>query len=74
MKFVGLHCIVQTQLPKFDEEGSICLELVAIKDTRERQLQHQTIKEFLVQWKDTQPKDATWELVSLLQQFLHLHP
>jgi hypothetical protein len=33
-----------------------------------------TIQEVLVQWKDTPPEDATWELATILQQFPHLNP
>jgi hypothetical protein len=33
-----------------------------------------TIKEVLVQWKDTTPTDATWEPTTILQQFPHLKP
>ena len=73
-KVVGLKCTVQTTLPELDEEGSIWLELKAIKDIRESQLKHRMVKEVFVQWKDTTPEDAIWELASILQQFPHLQP
>ena len=71
---MGLKGTVQTKLLELVEEGSIWLQLEAIKDTKEHQLWHQIVKEVLVQWKDTSPKYATWEPTSILQQFLHLHP
>ena len=45
-----------------------------VLDQRERRLCQRTIKEVLVQWKDTTPADATWELATILQQFSHLKP
>ena len=50
-KVVGLKCIVQTKLPELDEEDSIWLQLEAIRDTREYQLWHHTVKDVLYQWK-----------------------
>ena len=73
-KVVGPKCRVQSTLTKMIEEGSIWLQPVAILQTRECQLCHQTIKEVLLQWKDTSPEDATWEPTSVLQQFPHLRP
>jgi hypothetical protein len=46
----------------------------ALSDQRERRLCQRTIKEVLVQWKDTTPADATWEPTTILQQFPHLKP
>jgi hypothetical protein len=68
-KFVGSNCKVQTNLPELDEEGSIWLQPKAVMDTKERQLRQHTIKGVLIQWKDMQPKNATWD-----QVFLHLQP
>ena len=73
-KVVGPNHQVQSTLPELTEEGSIWLQPVAILKTRERQLCHCTIKEELVQWKDTSPEDATWEPASILQQFPHNQP
>ena len=58
-KVVGPNSEVQSTLPEMDEEGSIWIHPVAILQTRERQLRHRTIKEVLVQWKDTSPEDAS---------------
>jgi hypothetical protein len=57
-----------------DEEGSIWLQPQAVLDQREHRLHQCTIKEVLVQWKDTTPEDATWEPTTILQQFPHLKP
>ena len=58
-KVVGPNCQVQSTLPELTEEGSIWLQPMTILQTKECQLCHHTIKEVLVQWKDTSPKDVT---------------
>jgi hypothetical protein len=73
-KVIGTKCQTQTNLPELDEEGSIWLQPQAVLDQRERRLRQRTIKEVLVQWKDTTPADATWEPTTILQQFPHLKP
>jgi hypothetical protein len=73
-KVIGAKCQIQTSLPKLAEEGSIWLQPEAVLDQRERRLRQRTIKEVLVQWKDTTPADATWEPTTILQQFSHLKP
>jgi hypothetical protein len=55
-KVIGTKCQTQASLPKLDEEGSIWLQPQAVLDQRERRLRQRTIKEVLVQWKDTTPK------------------
>jgi hypothetical protein len=65
-KVIGTKCQTQTNLPKLDEEGSIWLQPQAVLDQRERRLRQRTIKEVLVQWKDTTPADATWEPATIL--------
>jgi hypothetical protein len=60
-KVIGTKCHTQTSLPELDEEGSIWLQPQAILDQRERRLHQHTIKEVLVQWKDTPLEYATWE-------------
>jgi hypothetical protein len=57
-----------------DEEGSIWFQPQKVLDQREHRLHQGTIKEVLVKWKDTTPKDATWEPTTILQQFPHLKP
>jgi hypothetical protein len=73
-KVIGTRCQIQTNLPELAEEGSIWLQPEAVLDQRERRLRQRTIKEVLVQWKDTTPTDATWEPTTILQQFPHLKP
>jgi hypothetical protein len=73
-KVIGTRCQIQTNLPELAEEGSIWLQPEAVLDQREHRLHQRTIKEVLVQWKDTNPTDATWEPATILQQFPHLKP
>jgi hypothetical protein len=73
-KVNGSKCQIQTRLPELDEEGSIWLQPQAVLDQREHHLHQCTIKEVLVQWKDTTLADATWEPTTILQQFPHLKP
>ena len=73
-KVIGSMCQIQTNLPELAEEGSIWLHPEAVLDQRERFLHQRTIKEVIVQWKDTTPTDATWEPATILQQFPHLKP
>jgi hypothetical protein len=73
-KVIVTNCQTQTSLPELDEKGSIWLQPQAILDQRERRLCQCTIKEVLVQWKDTTPEDATWEPTTILQQFPNLKP
>ena len=65
---------IQTNLPKLAEEGSIWIQPQAFLDQRDHCLHQRTIKEVLVQWKDTTPTYATWEPATILQQFPHLKP
>jgi hypothetical protein len=73
-KVIGTKCQTQTNLPELDEEGSIWLHPQEFLDQREHRLRQRTIKEVLVQWKDTTPTDSTWEPATILQQFPHLKP
>jgi hypothetical protein len=73
-KVIGTKCQIQTNLPELVEERSIWLQPHVVLDQRERRLRQRTIKEVLVQWKDTTPADATWEPTTILQQFPHLKP
>jgi hypothetical protein len=71
---IGTKFQNQTNLPELDEEGSIWLHPEAVLDQCECFLHQRTIKEVLVQWKDTTLADATWEPATILQQFPHLKP
>jgi hypothetical protein len=54
-KVIGTKCQTQTNLPELDEEGSIWLYPQAFLDQHGHHLHQHTIKEVLVQWKDTTP-------------------
>jgi hypothetical protein len=73
-KLIGTKCQIQTNLPELAKEGSIWLQPQVVLDQCERRLRQRTIKEVLVQWKDTTPTDATLEPATILQQFPHLKP
>ena len=73
-KVVGPNYQVKYTLLDMTKEGSIWLNPLTILQTRECHLRHHTIKEVLVQWKDTSLDDSTWEPTSILQQFPHLQP
>ena len=47
-KVIGDKIPVQTILTKLDEEGKIILEPKAVMETRTRQLQNQSISEYLI--------------------------
>jgi hypothetical protein len=63
---IGGKCQIQTNLPELAKEGSIWLQPQVGLDQCECRLCQRTIKEVLVQWKDTTPADATWEPASIL--------
>jgi hypothetical protein len=65
-KVIGTKCQTQTNLLELDEEGSIWLQPQEVLDQHNRRLHQQTIKEVLVQWKDTTPTEATWEPTTIL--------
>jgi hypothetical protein len=52
-KVLDTRCQNQTSIPELDEEGSIWLQPQAVLDQCEIFLRQHTIKEVLVQWKDT---------------------
>jgi hypothetical protein len=54
-KVIGAKCQIQTNLLELTEEGSIWLHPDAVLEQREHFLCQRTIKEVLVQWKDTTP-------------------
>jgi hypothetical protein len=71
---IGTKFQTQTCIPNLEEEGFNWLHPHVFFDQREHHLHHHTIWEVFVQWKDTTPKDATWEPATILQQFPHLKP
>ena len=66
-KVIGAKCQIQTNLPELAEEGSTWLQPEEVLDHREHRSCQRTIKEVLVQWKDTTLADATWEPTTILQ-------
>ena len=60
-KTIGQHIPPSTKLPPLDDEGLLVLILEWIVQTRERKLRNRVIREYLVQWKEIPPEDATWE-------------
>jgi len=63
---------VQTIFLKLDEEGKAILEPEAVKETRTRQLQNQSISEYLIKWKNLPVEDSTWEGENFIQKHLEL--
>jgi hypothetical protein len=59
MKEIGTKFKTQTNIPELDVESSIWFQPQEFLDQRERRFHQHTIKEVLVQWKNTTPEDAT---------------
>ena len=57
----------QSHLPLLDESGVLIKKPISIIDRRIHKKNNQTITKVLVQWCNTFPKDATWELWSKFQ-------
>ena len=66
-KTLGKHIAPSTKFPPLDDEGLLILIPEWIIQTRESKLGNKVIKEYLVQWKEIPPKDATWEGEQVLQ-------
>ena len=60
-KILGQHIAPSTELPPLDDEGLLILIPEQIIQTGEMKLRNRVIREYLVQWKELPPKDATWE-------------
>ena len=69
-KVIGDKILVQTILPKLDEEGKIILDLEAITDTIILQLRNRSISKYLIKWRKLSAEDSTWED----EFFIHKHP
>jgi hypothetical protein len=54
-KVIGAKCQIQTNVLELAKEGSIWLQPEVVLDQREHRLHQRTIKDVLVQWKDTTP-------------------
>ena len=73
-KHIG-HEPVQQSLPLLDNAGMIAKEPLAVLDRRMVKRRGQACTEVLVQWSNTFPEDATWELLHDLQlQYPHFNP
>ena len=71
-KVIGDKLPGQTILPKLDEEGKIIVEPEAIKETRTRQLQNQSISEYFIKWNSLPIEDSTWEDENFIQKHVEL--
>lgn len=66
---------VQTQLPLMDSDGAIMKEPVVILDRRMNQRRGKMVTEVLIQWSNSFPEDATWEIFQDMQaKFPDFHP
>ncbi|KAK4271035.1 hypothetical protein QN277_019789 [Acacia crassicarpa] len=71
-KHVGPAATVAQTLPPVDDQGQFALEPEFILGRKLVRRNHLSVTQVLVQWKLTQPEDATWEDLSIIQaQFPH---
>ena len=64
-----------TPLPLLTEDGVLDKEPLAILDRRFAKRFGKAVTEVLVQWKNTFPEDATWELLpQLMSKYPAFHP
>ncbi|GMI95803.1 hypothetical protein HRI_003249600 [Hibiscus trionum] len=67
--------LTQPELPVIDHDGSISKEPVRILDRRIGRRGGRAVTEVLVEWSNSFPEDATWEVFHILKQrFLDFHP
>ena len=66
-KTIGKQISPSTELPPLDDEGLLILIPKRIIQTGEWKLRNRVIREYLVQWKELLPQDATWEGEQVLQ-------
>uniref|UniRef100_A0A0A9CH95 Chromo domain-containing protein n=1 Tax=Arundo donax TaxID=35708 RepID=A0A0A9CH95_ARUDO len=60
-KHVGTHAIPCKDLSPVDSDGKIKFALVAVMDTRALPCNDDLITQWLVQWENFPPENATWE-------------
>ncbi|KAL4361032.1 hypothetical protein GQ457_04G005470 [Hibiscus cannabinus] len=66
---------VQSELPVVDADGSISKEPMRILDRRMVKMGNMVVTEVLVEWSNSFPEDATWEIYHMLkQQFPQFDP
>lgn len=66
-KHVG-HQSVQPFLPLVGSDGTLPKETIRILDRRMVRCLNQAVTEVQVEWTNTFPEDATWEVLQQLQQ------
>ena len=69
-KVMGDKILVQTILPKLNEEGKIILEPKAVTETRSRQLPNRSTSKYLIKWKNLPTQYSTSED----ENFIQKHP
>ena len=57
-KVISDKLAIQMMSPKLDEEGKIILDPEEITEIRTRQLQNQSISEYLIKWKNLPTEDT----------------
>jgi len=60
-KSLGQHIRPIEVLTPMDEEEKLVLILEEILEVQKKRLRNQSIKEYLIRWKDLPIEDATWE-------------
>ncbi|KAL4301768.1 hypothetical protein GQ457_10G007190 [Hibiscus cannabinus] len=69
------HARVQRELPVIGSDGAISKEPVRILERRIGKRGNRAVTEVLVEWTNSFPEDATWEVLhQLLIQFPHFNP
>ena len=58
-KVICENILVQTIFPELNEEGKIILEPEVVTESRTRQLQNQSISEYLIKWKNLPTEEST---------------
>jgi hypothetical protein len=51
-----------------DEEGQLVLIPKEVLEVREKRLRNQSIKEYLIRWKDIPIEDSTWEQEHMVRE------
>ncbi|KAF7119456.1 hypothetical protein RHSIM_Rhsim13G0234900 [Rhododendron simsii] len=64
---LGTHVVPQSTLPPVDTDGILEPEPVAVLDRRLVKFKGRPATQFLVQWSNSYPEDATWEFYQQLK-------
>lgn len=74
-KKVGAKYTVTTELPRLGTEGQFLVYPVKILDRKMVKKGNAATVQWLVQWSNSIPEDATWELATVIQeQYPDFHP